>query len=168
MSGKVSDAANRVALHLDIRAKHLPDEWFKPAQPHDEQLVLGCRTSIRIRTAQREKRGGLLFTARLPSAALAARWTSVSWLLRRNRIGSNVSLPTCRTSFSVISANARAALRWRSIFSEKESVVRALRGDPVKKLVVVRSKIPAMGSVLRWSTTSNSSTTTKPLTFKIL
>lgn len=54
-------------------------------------------------------------------------------------MGSSVSLPTGRTSFSVISANARAALRWRSTLSENESVVRAERGEPVKKLVVVRS-----------------------------
>ena len=55
-------------------------------------------------------------------------------------MGSRVSLPTWRTSFSVISAKARAALRWRSMFSENERVVRAVRGEPVKKLVVVRSE----------------------------
>ena len=54
-------------------------------------------------------------------------------------MGSSVSLPTGRTSFSVISANASAALRWRSTLSENESVVNAVSGDPVKKLVVVRS-----------------------------
>lgn len=84
-------------------------------------------------------RNYLLLTAKLPSAALAARCTSVSWLLSKNNMGSSVSLPTGRTSFSVISANARAALRWRSTLSEKESVVSAERGDPTKKLVVVRS-----------------------------
>lgn len=80
-----------------------------------------------------------LLTAKFPRAALAARCTSVSWLLSKKRIGSNVSRPTGRTSFSVISANARAALRCKSTLSEKERVVRADRGDPVKKLVVVRS-----------------------------
>lgn len=63
-------------------------------------------------------------------------------------MGSRVSRPTGRTSFSVISANASAALRWRSTLSEKESVVRAVRGDPWKKLVVVRSercKIRSLG-----------------------
>lgn len=54
-------------------------------------------------------------------------------------MGSSVSRPTGRTSFSVISAKARAALRWRSTLSEKESVVSAESGEPVKKLVVVRS-----------------------------
>ena len=39
----------------------------------------------------------------------------------------------------MISANARAALRWRSTLSEKDSVVSAAKGDPVKKFVVVRS-----------------------------
>lgn len=50
-----------------------------------------------------------------------------------------MSLPTSLTSFSVISANASAADRCRSTLSEKERVVSAARGDPVKKLVVVRS-----------------------------
>ena len=54
-------------------------------------------------------------------------------------MGSKVSLPTGRTSFSVISAKASAALRWRSTLSEKERVVSAVRGEPAKKLVVVRS-----------------------------
>lgn len=80
-----------------------------------------------------------LLTARFPKAALAARCTSVSWLLSKKRMGSRVSRPTGRTSFSVISAKARAALRCKSTLSEKESVVNAERGDPVKKLVVVRS-----------------------------
>lgn len=87
---------------------------------------------------QRNKRNTLL-TARFPRAALAARCTSVSWLLRRKRIGSKVSRPTGRTSFSVISAKARAALRCKSTLSEKESVVKAARGEPVKKFVVVLS-----------------------------
>ena len=80
-------------------------------------------------------------TARLPSAAEAARCTSVSWLLRRKRRGSRVSLPTCLTSFSVISVNARAALRCRSMLSEKDSVVSVDNGEPVKKFVVVRSML---------------------------
>ena len=54
-------------------------------------------------------------------------------------MGSRVSRPTDRTSFSVISAKARAALRCKSTLSENESVVKAERGDPEKKLVVVLS-----------------------------
>jgi hypothetical protein len=54
-------------------------------------------------------------------------------------MGSRVSRPTARTSFSVISANASAALRCRSTLSENESVVSADSGSPEKKLVVVRS-----------------------------
>lgn len=54
-------------------------------------------------------------------------------------MGSRVSRPTGLTSFSVISANAKAALRWRSTLSENESVVRAESGEPEKKLVVVLS-----------------------------
>lgn len=40
----------------------------------------------------------VLLTARLPRAALAALWTSISGLCRRNRIGSRVSRSTSRTS----------------------------------------------------------------------
>ena len=54
-------------------------------------------------------------------------------------MGSKVSRPTGRTSFSVISANARAALRGKSTLSEKESVVSAAKGGPSKKLVELRS-----------------------------
>lgn len=54
-------------------------------------------------------------------------------------MGSRVSRPTGRTSFSVISANAKAALRCKSTLSENERVVRAESGAPEKKLVVVRS-----------------------------
>jgi hypothetical protein len=54
-------------------------------------------------------------------------------------MGSKVSLPTGRTSFSVISAKARAALRCKSTLSEKDRVVNADNGGPAKKLVVVRS-----------------------------
>jgi hypothetical protein len=93
-------------------------------QPHSTSKIERCRA---------------LLTAKLPNAALAARCTSVSWLLSKNKMGSSVSRPTERTSFSVISAKARAALRCRSTLSENDRVVSAERGDPVKKLVVVRS-----------------------------
>ena len=79
-------------------------------------------------------------TAKLPSAALAALCTSTSWLCKRNMIGSSVSLPTSLTSFSVISANARAALRCRSTLSLKESVDKDRSGSPAKKLVSDRSE----------------------------
>lgn len=51
-----------------------------------------------------------------------------------------MSRPTGRTSFSVISAKARAALRCKSTLSEKDSVVKAANGGPSKKLVEFRSK----------------------------
>lgn len=43
----------------------------------------------------------ILLTARLPRAALAARWTSTSELWRRKRMGSRVSRSTSRTSRQV-------------------------------------------------------------------
>ena len=137
MRSQIGHTTNGIALNFDVRAQHLADESLQTTKLDDEQLVLGYEVlSLLIdQTYQLNS----LFTAKLPRAALAARWTSVSWLERRKRMGSRVSRPTGRTSFSVISAKASAALRWRSTLSEKESVVNAESGDPVKKLVVVRS-----------------------------
>jgi hypothetical protein len=135
---EISDTSDGVTLDFDVGAEHLADERFKSTQLDDEQLILSYLRIINL-TEVKSNRVDALFTAKLPSAALAARCTSVSWLERRKRIGSRVSRPTSRTSFSVISAKASAALRCRSTFSEKESVVSAESGEPVKKLVVVRS-----------------------------
>ena len=44
--------------------------------------------------------GDVLFTARLPKAALAARWTSRSGFWSKKRMGSSVSRSTSRTSAS--------------------------------------------------------------------
>lgn len=83
-----------------------------------------------------ELRRCIPFTARLPNAALAALWTSISELWSRKRMGSRVSRSTSRTSagetleiasartnashppLSVISANVKLALRCRSTLSE--------------------------------------------------
>lgn len=54
-------------------------------------------------------------------------------------MGSSVSRPTSLTSFSVISAKARAAERCKSTLSLNERVVNDARGAPVKKFVVCRS-----------------------------
>ena len=48
-----------------------------------------------------------LLTAKFPSAALAARCTSMSALCKRNRIGSRVSLSTSRTSRTLCKRVAR-------------------------------------------------------------
>lgn len=138
VSGEICDTSDGVALHFDVGTKHLADERFQSTQFDNEQLILGYLRIINL-TDVKPYRVNALFTARLPRAALAARCTSVSWLERRKRIGSRVSRPTGRTSFSVISAKASAALRCRSTLSENESVVSAESGEPVKKLVVVRS-----------------------------
>ena len=137
MSRQVRHAANSIALDFDVWAQHLPDQGLQATEFDDEELVLSLKSMSAGVAEQRQS--SILLTAKLPSAALAARCTSVSRLLRRNKMGSRVSRPTGLTSFSVISAKARAALRWRSTLSEKESVVNALSGEPEKKLVVVRS-----------------------------
>ncbi len=54
-------------------------------------------------------------------------------------MGSSVSRPTGRTSFSVISAKASAALLCKSTLSEKDNVFNASRGCPAKKFVAARS-----------------------------
>ena len=96
----------------------------------------------------------ILLTARLPSAAQAARCTSISGFCRRNRIGSRVSRSTSLTSkvlgqlavqsiswrrgglpLSVISANVKLALRCKSMLSEYTNVLNARRGSPEKKSV---------------------------------
>lgn len=52
----------------------------------------------------------------------------------------NVNCPSYYAPRSVISAKVRLALRWRSILSEKTSVLRARRGSPEKKSVSPRCK----------------------------
>ena len=144
MGSQVCHTTNSIALHLHIWAKHLTDEGLEATKLDYEQFVIGfIPNPVSDISTLRRKRKDALFTAKFPRAALAARCTSVSRLLSRNKMGSSVSRPTGRTSFSVISAKARAALRWRSTLSENESVVSAESGDPVKKLVVVRSTMPS-------------------------
>lgn len=46
MRRQICNAANRVALHFNIWAQHLPDERFEAAQLHDEQLVLSCTRRV--------------------------------------------------------------------------------------------------------------------------
>ena len=115
--GEVGDAADGVALHLDVGRHHLSDEGSQATQEDDGDFVLRCQAvsivmleDFTIVKGDRGARasppppgnrsGGaiLLLTARLPKAALAARCTSMSGLLRRKRIGSRVSRSTSRTS----------------------------------------------------------------------
>jgi hypothetical protein len=45
MRGEVGDTADGVALDLDIRAEHLPDERFESTKFDNEEFVLGCGTA---------------------------------------------------------------------------------------------------------------------------
>ena len=74
-----------------------------------------------------------LLTARFPNAPHAARCTSASMDCNRIKMGSNTSRLTSRTSFSVISANARAALLCKSMFSEYTKVSNERNGPLLKK-----------------------------------
>jgi hypothetical protein len=139
MCSEIGDTSNGITLNFYVGAQHLAYERLEPAQLDNKQLVFSLPPGSSAEQESKNHGLNLLFTAKFPRAALAARCTSVSWLERRKRMGSSVSRPTGRTSFSVISANASAALRWRSTLSEKESVVSAESGEPAKKLVVVRS-----------------------------
>lgn len=112
----------------------------------------------------------VLFTARLPRAALAARCTSRSGFWSRKRIGSNVSRSTSRTSvrgggqtfgaamtcrvlvpLSVISAKVKLADLCKSMLSEYTSVDKARRGSPEKKSVSARWRRSVnSGAAQRW------------------
>lgn len=39
---QVSYTANSIALHFNIRAKHLPNERFETTEFDDEKFVVGC------------------------------------------------------------------------------------------------------------------------------
>lgn len=68
VSSEIGDTAYCVALNFDIRAKHLPDEWFQASERNDEKLVFGCERQQSV-----PGYGHIPLTARLPRAALAAR-----------------------------------------------------------------------------------------------
>ena len=164
---EVRYAPDSIALDFDICRQHLADQGWEPSELHNKDLVVRYRTR-QILARSRSISIHLLLTARFPRAALAARCTSMSELWSRKSIGSRVSRSTSRTSVcfpsamtgtarhlrpqyvasrglfqayaprSVISANVRLALRWRSILSEKTRVLRARRGSPEKKSVSPR------------------------------
>jgi hypothetical protein len=46
MGGKVGDAADGIALDLDVRGGHLLDERLKTAKTNDQNLVLGIDSEI--------------------------------------------------------------------------------------------------------------------------
>lgn len=72
MSSQVRDTPNGVALHLDVRRKHLTDEGLEAAELDDGELVLGCEARINTLVARGDD-GNAPLTAKLPNAALAAR-----------------------------------------------------------------------------------------------
>lgn len=101
MSGEVRDTANRIALHFNIWRHHLADERSQTTKYDDIYFVLGC---IRlVHASDFATTHNVLLTARFPSAALAARCTSISGLCKRKSIGSRVSRPTSRTSAGMMS-----------------------------------------------------------------
>lgn len=57
------------------------------------------------------------FTARLPRAALAARWTSISGLCSKKRMGSRVSRSTSRTSVEHV-RRRNMSWRWHTSLSD--------------------------------------------------
>ena len=156
---QVGDASDGITLHLDVRRHHLTDQRRQSTQQDNRNFVLGCsfRQSRTLLACLRLEY--ILLTARLPSAALAARCTSRSGFCRRNKMGSNVSRSTSRTSTrphrsetmkrttqivmgrewledrprSVISAKVKLALRCRSTLSEYTNVLSARSGSPLKK-----------------------------------
>jgi hypothetical protein len=92
---EVCYAAYCVALNFDIGGIHLFDQRRKPAQCDNGNFVFRCGCQCYVPAPCRMY---ILFTARLPNAALAARCTSISGFWRRNNMGSRVSLSTSLTS----------------------------------------------------------------------
>lgn len=77
MCSKIGDASDGITLHLYVGAKHLAYERLEPAQLDNKQLIFGLSRVI-SRTEIKRHDLDLLFTAKFPRAALAARCTSVS------------------------------------------------------------------------------------------
>jgi hypothetical protein len=77
MSCQIRHAADCIALDFDIGTQHLTYERLQPAKFDDEKLIVSYR-DISISKVLVGIMASLLFTARFPRAALAARWTSAS------------------------------------------------------------------------------------------
>ena len=77
MRSKIGDTSNGIALHLYIGTKHLAYERLEPAQLDNKQFIFGLQRVI-SETEIKSRGLNLLFTAKFPRAALAARCTSVS------------------------------------------------------------------------------------------
>lgn len=97
MRSEVCDAPYSITLNLNVGRQHLTDERRETSQLNDEDLVLRWEV-LSVIVFTRLHGSNLLLTARFPSAALAARCTSISELWSRNNIGSRVSRSTSRTS----------------------------------------------------------------------
>ena len=82
MSSQIGHASNCIALYFDVGTEHLPDQRLQTTELYYKEFVLGCYHG-RLETVSDVAECDVLLTARFPRAALAARWTSVSWLLRR-------------------------------------------------------------------------------------
>lgn len=79
-----------------------------------------------------------------------SRSTARTSALSSQQVVCNGTVPLYYAPRSVISANVRLALRWRSILSEKTSVLRARRGSPEKKSVSPRCRIVSDAPVSSW------------------
>lgn len=110
MRSQVGDAADSVALYLHVRRHHLSYQRRKTSKSHDQDLILRYLVSIPAFIEYRIQKKNVLFTAKLPRAALAARCTSISGLCSKKRIGSRVSLSTSRTSV----ADKQWSIRFRT------------------------------------------------------
>lgn len=77
MCSKIGDTSDGVTLHLYVGTEHLAYEGLEPAQLDNKQLIFGLSRVI-SGTGIKCHGLNLLFTAKFPRAALAARCTSVS------------------------------------------------------------------------------------------
>jgi hypothetical protein len=77
MCSEIGDTSDGITLHLYVGTKHLAYERLEPAQLDNEQLIFSLPRVI-SRIGIKNHSLNLLFTAKFPRAALAARCTSVS------------------------------------------------------------------------------------------
>ena len=75
MCSEIGDTSDSITLYLDVGAEHLANERLEPTQLDDKQLIFSWRG---LSAEKSRHRLDLLFTAKFPRAALAARCTSVS------------------------------------------------------------------------------------------
>jgi hypothetical protein len=70
MCSEVGNTSYGIALNLDIRRQHLPNQWLQPSKRDNQQLVIRYLISHSVQLIGLKE--DPLLTAKFPNAALAA------------------------------------------------------------------------------------------------